>query len=97
MRRRSSLISHIAPLRLLQAWSIFGRGNIQGKPANMLQSQLVWWHHRPTTCMNDLKVTNDLTQDCSSAAQDACGLRWKIGQFHREAKAVDGHRALPVS
>src|SRR6218665_1098885 len=30
-------------------------GNIQGKPASMLPSQLVWWHHRPTTCMNDLK------------------------------------------
>nr|WP_265307544.1 hypothetical protein [Verminephrobacter eiseniae] len=40
--------------------------------------------------MNDLKVTNDLTRDCSSAARDACGLRWKIGQFHREAKQLTG-------
>nr|WP_265288262.1 hypothetical protein [Verminephrobacter eiseniae] len=29
-------------------------------------------------------------QDCSSAAQDACGLRWKIEPFHREAKQLTG-------
>ena len=35
-------------------------------------------------------VTNDLAQDSSQATQDACGLRWKIEQFHREAKQLTG-------
>ena len=35
-------------------------------------------------------VTNDLTQDDTRAAQDACSLRWKIEQFHRETKQLTG-------
>jgi hypothetical protein len=38
----------------------------------------------------DWVVTNDLSQDSTQAAQDACGLRWKIEQFHREAKQLTG-------
>ena len=33
-------------------------------------------------------VTNDLTQDDTRAAQDACSLRWKIERFHRETKQL---------
>ena len=35
-------------------------------------------------------VTNDLTQDSSEEAQTECSLRWKIEQFHREAKQTTG-------
>jgi hypothetical protein len=35
-------------------------------------------------------VTNDLTQDSTEAAQQACGFRWKIEQLHREGKQVTG-------
>ncbi len=35
-------------------------------------------------------VTNDLTQDDTSAVQQANGWRWKIEQFHRETKQVTG-------
>jgi len=38
----------------------------------------------------DYVVTNDLAQDDTQAAQDACGLRWKIEQFHRESKQLTG-------
>ena len=38
----------------------------------------------------DWVVTNDLTQDSSQATQEACGLRWKMEQFHREAKQLTG-------
>ncbi|MFM0069282.1 transposase, partial [Paraburkholderia aspalathi] len=43
-----------------------------------------------STHCTDWVVTNDLTQDSSTAAQDACGLRWKIGQFHRGFKQLAG-------
>jgi predicted XRE-type DNA-binding protein len=35
-------------------------------------------------------VTNDLTQSEAQTAQEACGLRWKVEQFHRESKQVTG-------
>jgi hypothetical protein len=35
-------------------------------------------------------VTNDGTQDSTSAVQEVYGWRWKIEQFHREAKQVTG-------
>ncbi|MBR7780464.1 transposase, partial [Undibacterium rugosum] len=35
-------------------------------------------------------VTNDLTQDSSQASREECSLRWKIEQFHREAKQLTG-------
>ena len=38
----------------------------------------------------DYVVTNDMTQDDTQATQEVCGLRWKIEQFHREAKQVTG-------
>jgi hypothetical protein len=43
-----------------------------------------------STRRTDWVVTNDLTQDCSQAAQEACGLRWKIEQLHREGKQLTG-------
>lgn len=43
-----------------------------------------------STHRTDWVVTNDLTQDSSQATQDACGLRWKIEQFHREVKQLTG-------
>lgn len=38
----------------------------------------------------DYVVTNDLTQNDTLAAQEACGWRWKIEQFHRETKQLTG-------
>lgn len=38
----------------------------------------------------DWVVTNDLSQNSTLAAQEACRLRWKIEQFHREIKQLTG-------
>jgi hypothetical protein len=35
-------------------------------------------------------VTNDLSRDCTHEAQKARGLRWRIEEFHREAKQLTG-------
>ena len=35
-------------------------------------------------------VTNDLAQDSTSGAQQACALRWKIEEYHREIKQLTG-------
>jgi hypothetical protein len=43
-----------------------------------------------STQRTDYVVTNDLTQDDTLAAQNACRLRWKIEQFHRETKQLTG-------
>ncbi len=46
-----------------------------------------------STTRTDFVVTNDLAQHTPSAAQEAGGWRWKIEQFHREAKQVTGLEA----
>ena len=38
----------------------------------------------------DYVVTNDLTQNDTSVAQQVCNQRWKIEQLHREIKQVTG-------
>ena len=38
----------------------------------------------------DYVVTNDLAQNDTSVTQQACNWRWKIEQFHREAKQLTG-------
>jgi hypothetical protein len=38
----------------------------------------------------DYVITNDMAQDDVKAVQEACGLRWKIEQFHRETKQLTG-------
>jgi len=38
----------------------------------------------------DYIVTNDLTQSDTDDAQEVSGRRWKIEQFHREAKQITG-------
>ena len=38
----------------------------------------------------DWVVTNDHAQKSTQATQEACRLRWKIEQFHRELKQVTG-------
>ncbi len=43
-----------------------------------------------STQRTDWVVTNDTTQDDTSATHFLCGLRWKIEQFHREAKQTTG-------
>lgn len=43
-----------------------------------------------STQRTDYVVTNDLAQDDTQAAQNACGIRWKIEQFHRETKQLTG-------
>ena len=42
------------------------------------------------TRRTDWVVTNDLAQNATSAAQEACDWRWKIEQFHREGKQLTG-------
>ncbi len=46
-----------------------------------------------STHRTDFVVTNDLAQDSIQATQQACGLRWKIEQLHRETKQVTGLEA----
>lgn len=43
-----------------------------------------------STNRTDYIVTNDMTQSDTSEAQKASGQRWKIEQFHREAKQITG-------
>lgn len=43
-----------------------------------------------STRRTDYVATNDLAQDSTSAAQEACDWRWKIEQFHREGKQLTG-------
>jgi hypothetical protein len=43
-----------------------------------------------STKRTDYVVSNDLAQSSTTAAQEACGWRWKIEQFHRETKQVTG-------
>lgn len=38
----------------------------------------------------DYVVTNDLSQSDVSATRRACSSRWKVEQFHREAKQLTG-------
>ena len=43
-----------------------------------------------STGRTDYVVTNDLAQNDTSVVQQACNWRWKIEQFHREAKQLTG-------
>jgi Transposase DDE domain len=43
-----------------------------------------------STNRTDFVATNDLSQNTTKGTQDACALRWKIEQFHREIKQVTG-------
>ena len=43
-----------------------------------------------STIRTDFVATNDLRQNSTKVTQDACALRWKIEQFHREIKQVTG-------
>ena len=43
-----------------------------------------------STERTDYIVTNDLSQNDTSDTQEVCAQRWKIEQFHREAKQVTG-------
>lgn len=43
-----------------------------------------------STQRTDYVVTNDMAQNDTQAAQKACGVRWKIEQFHRETKQLTG-------
>ena len=46
-----------------------------------------------STHRTDYVVTNDLSQDSSDDTRDQSAIRWKIEQFHREAKQVTGLEA----
>jgi len=43
-----------------------------------------------STHRTDWIVTNDLGQKSIQYTQDACALRWKIEQYHRELKQLTG-------
>ncbi len=43
-----------------------------------------------STNRTDYIVTNQLDQNSSDDTQEVCAIRWKIEQFHREAKQVTG-------
>ena len=46
-----------------------------------------------STNRTEFVVTNDLSQASTLAVQDACGIRWKIEEFHRELKQLTGVEA----
>lgn len=46
-----------------------------------------------STNRTEFVATNDLAQDSTDATQDACGIRWKIEEFHRELKQLTGVEA----
>lgn len=46
-----------------------------------------------STNRTEFVATNDLTQADTDAVQDACGIRWKIEEFHRELKQLTGVEA----
>ena len=43
-----------------------------------------------STSRTDYIVTNQLDRDFTDDTQKVCAVRWKIEQFHREAKQVTG-------
>ena len=43
-----------------------------------------------STERTDYVATNDLAQESTQGTQQVCALRWKIEQFHREAKQITG-------
>jgi len=43
-----------------------------------------------STQRTDYVVTNDLSQNSADDVQTVCAIRWKIEQFHREAKQLTG-------
>lgn len=43
-----------------------------------------------STDRTDYIVTNEVDQDSTNATREVCAVRWKIEQFHREAKQVTG-------
>jgi len=43
-----------------------------------------------STERTDFIATNDIAQASAQGTQDVCALRWKIEQFHREAKQITG-------
>ena len=43
-----------------------------------------------STNRTEFVVTNDLSQASTDAVQDACAVRWKIEEFHRELKQLTG-------
>jgi hypothetical protein len=46
-----------------------------------------------STNRTDFVATNDLSQPSTDATQQACGVRWKIEEFHRELKQLTGIEA----
>jgi hypothetical protein len=46
-----------------------------------------------STNRTEFVATNDLSQASTDAVQDACGIRWKIEEFHRELKQLTGVEA----
>ena len=46
-----------------------------------------------STNRTEFVATNDLSQTSATAAQQVCGIRWKIEAFHRELKQLTGVEA----
>ena len=46
-----------------------------------------------STNRTEFVATNDLSLASTDAVQDACGVRWKIEEFHRELKQLTGVEA----
>lgn len=44
----------------------------------------------PSTERTEYIITNDMSQDDADVVKLHCGIRWKIEQFHREAKQITG-------
>jgi hypothetical protein len=73
-------------------WGIYDLGHgkvvkIKGFPK---EHKVKLFRVEVSTNRTDWVATNDLDQDSIQGTQDACALRWKIEQFHRELKQVTG-------
>ncbi len=66
------------------------RQSILGEPRMPKGHRMKLFRLVLTTERTDYVITNDMTQDDADVVKQHCGIRWKIEQFHREAKQVTG-------
>ncbi|PLZ83210.1 transposase, partial [Fischerella thermalis WC217] len=60
---------------------------IKGFPAN---KKVKLFRVTVSTNRTDYVATNDLSQSSTDVVQEACKIRWKIEEFHREIKQLTG-------
>lgn len=82
------------PYRRVDALAWSDREQVQGKTVHLNKfpkgHQVKLFRLAFSTERTDYVVTNELAQSSAQATRAVCGFRWKIEQFHREAKQVTG-------